>query len=39
MVLLLSVNPLIGDLYSHKSKLANKTELLVFLTPTVLEKH
>jgi len=25
-------------LFRHKSKLADKTELLVFLTPTVLDK-
>jgi type IV pilus assembly protein PilQ len=31
--------PLIGHLFRHKSKLADKTELLVFLTPTILEKH
>lgn len=31
--------PLIGGLFRHKSKLADKTELLVFLTPTVLDKH
>jgi len=31
--------PLIGHLFRHKSKLADKTELLVFLTPTVLDKH
>jgi type IV pilus assembly protein PilQ len=30
---------LIGGLFRHKSKLADKTELLVFLTPTVLDKH
>lgn len=30
--------PLIGYLFRHKSKLADKTELLVFLTPTVLDK-
>jgi len=30
--------PLIGHLFRHKSKLADKTELLVFLTPTVLDK-
>jgi type IV pilus assembly protein PilQ len=31
--------PLIGHLFRHKSTLADKTELLVFLTPTVLDKH
>ena len=31
--------PLIGYLFRHKSKLADKTELLVFLTPTVLDKE
>lgn len=31
--------PLIGHLFRHKSKLADKTELLVFLTPTILDKH
>lgn len=31
--------PLIGHFFRHKSKLADKTELLVFLTPTVLDKH
>jgi len=30
--------PLIGYLFRHKSKLQDKTELLVFLTPTVLDK-
>lgn len=30
--------PLIGHLFRHKSKLKDKTELLVFLTPTVLDK-
>ncbi|WP_251369798.1 type II and III secretion system protein [Polynucleobacter sp. AP-Nino-20-G2] len=30
--------PLIGHLFRHKSTLADKTELLVFLTPTVLDK-
>jgi type IV pilus assembly protein PilQ len=30
--------PLIGSLFRHKSKLQDKTELLVFLTPTVLDK-
>ncbi len=30
--------PLIGGLFRHKSKLKDKTELLVFLTPTVLDK-
>ena len=30
--------PLIGALFRHKSKLKDKTELLVFLTPTVLDK-
>ena len=30
--------PLIGHLFRHKSKLQDKTELLVFLTPTVLDK-
>jgi len=30
--------PLIGSLFRHKSKLKDKTELLVFLTPTVLDK-
>lgn len=30
--------PLIGHLFRHKSKLQDKTELLVFLTPTVLNK-
>lgn len=30
--------PLLGHLFRHKSKLADKTELLVFLTPTVLDK-
>jgi type IV pilus assembly protein PilQ len=31
--------PLIGHLFRHKSTLADKTELLVFLTPTILDKH
>lgn len=31
--------PIIGHLFRHKSTLADKTELLVFLTPTVLDKH
>jgi type IV pilus assembly protein PilQ len=31
--------PLIGHLFRHKSKLADKTELLVLLTPTALDKH
>ena len=30
--------PLIGQLFRHKSTLQDKTELLVFLTPTVLDK-
>jgi type IV pilus assembly protein PilQ len=30
--------PLLGALFRHKSKLKDKTELLVFLTPTVLDK-
>ena len=30
--------PLIGHFFRHKSKLQDKTELLVFLTPTVLRK-
>jgi type IV pilus assembly protein PilQ len=30
--------PLIGHFFRHKSKLQDKTELLVFLTPTVLNK-
>jgi type IV pilus assembly protein PilQ len=30
--------PLIGSLFRHKSTLKDKTELLVFLTPTVLDK-
>ena len=30
--------PLLGYLFRHKSKLQDKTELLVFLTPTVLDK-
>ncbi len=30
--------PLIGHFFRHKSKLQDKTELLVFLTPTVLDK-
>lgn len=30
--------PLIGALFRHKSKLKDKTELLVFLTPTVIDK-
>jgi type IV pilus assembly protein PilQ len=30
--------PFIGHLFRHKSKLADKTELLVFLTPTVIDK-
>jgi type IV pilus assembly protein PilQ len=30
--------PLIGHLFRHQSKLQDKTELLVFLTPTVLDK-
>ncbi|CAM3745589.1 secretin and TonB N-terminal domain-containing protein [Polynucleobacter antarcticus] len=30
--------PWIGHLFRHKSKLADKTELLVFLTPTVIDK-
>lgn len=30
--------PLIGHLFRHKSKLQDKTELLVFLSPTVLDK-
>ena len=36
---LLGSIPLIGHLFRHKSKLADKTELLVFLTPTILDKH
>ncbi len=31
--------PIIGPLFRHKSKLADRTELLVFLTPTILSKH
>ncbi len=31
--------PILGHLFRHKSTLADKTELLVFLTPTVLDKH
>ncbi len=30
--------PIIGRFFRHKSKLQDKTELLVFLTPTVLDK-
>ncbi len=30
--------PILGHLFRHKSTLADKTELLVFLTPTVLDK-
>ena len=30
--------PLIGHFFRHKSKLQDKTELLVFLTPTTLDK-
>lgn len=30
--------PLLGALFRHKSKLKDKTELLVFLTPTILNK-
>ena len=30
--------PLIGHLFKHQSKLRDKTELLVFLTPTILDK-
>jgi len=30
--------PILGQLFRHKSKLQDKTELLVFLTPTVLDK-
>ena len=30
--------PFIGHFFRHKSKLQDKTELLVFLTPTVLDK-
>jgi type IV pilus assembly protein PilQ len=30
--------PIIGHFFRHKSKLQDKTELLVFLTPTVLDK-
>lgn len=30
--------PILGYLFRHKSKLQDKTELLVFLTPTVLDK-
>ena len=30
--------PIIGHLFRHKSTLADKTELLVFLTPTVIDK-
>jgi type IV pilus assembly protein PilQ len=30
--------PILGHLFRHKSKLKDKTELLVFLTPTVLDK-
>ena len=30
--------PVIGHFFRHKSKLQDKTELLVFLTPTVLDK-
>ena len=29
---------LIGHLFKHRSKLRDKTELLVFLTPTILDK-
>ena len=35
---LLGVIPLIGHLFRYKSKLEDKTELLIFLTPTVLDK-
>jgi type IV pilus assembly protein PilQ len=30
--------PLIGHLFKHQSSLRDKTELLVFLTPTILDK-
>lgn len=30
--------PLIGHFFKHQSKLRDKTELLVFLTPTILDK-
>ena len=30
--------PLIGNLFKHQAKLRDKTELLVFLTPTILDK-
>jgi len=30
--------PLIGHLFKHQSKFRDKTELLVFLTPTILDK-
>ena len=30
--------PLIGNLFRHQSKLRDKTELLVFITPTILDK-
>ena len=30
--------PIIGHFFRHKSKLQDKTELLVFLTPTILDK-
>lgn len=30
--------PLIGHLFKHQAKLRDKTELLVFLTPTILDK-
>jgi type IV pilus assembly protein PilQ len=30
--------PLIGHLFKHESKFRDKTELLVFLTPTILDK-
>jgi type IV pilus assembly protein PilQ len=35
---LLGDMPLIGHLFKHQSKLRDKTELLVFLTPTILDK-
>ena len=30
--------PVIGNLFKHQSKLRDKTELLVFITPTILDK-
>jgi type IV pilus assembly protein PilQ len=30
--------PLISHLFKHQSKLRDKTELLVFLTPAILDK-